>query len=149
MVWTLGWLKERNDIMALKKTGKYAYGLNDENFESGRYDTIEEAFEMAIADAKIENEDLYEEDRIETVYAGEILDFIPMVDPDYVIERILDMLNDEMYDVNVFEYLDRISKEDMAKLGTMLTDTFNKWAEETNNKMDYSVIEKVEERKVL
>ena len=131
----------------MKPTGKYACSLHDEDNYSGEYDTIEEAFGDAIDNANIENEDLDEEEQIEIVYAGEIMEFIPRIDAIHVIEDIQEQAYDEAGEYSC-DYLENISKSDIKKLGQMLTETFNKWEKETKNEPKFFTIEGIEEREI-
>lgn len=135
----------------MEPTGKYACSLHDEDNYSGEYDTIEEAFGDAIDNANIENEDLDEEEQIEIVYAGEIMKFMPRIDAARIIEDIQEQAYNEVNEYAcdyACDYLENISNGDIKKLGQMLTETFNKWAKETNNEPKFFTIEGIEEREI-
>lgn len=125
-----------------KHTGKYAFAVGSEEWFSGTYDSIEDAFEEGIQEAE---EDAGNYDDEVVVYAGEILNFVPIVDADYVIERILDKVEDDCCGY-ADGYLDDVKREDVKLLEEMLTKTFNEWAEKTNNKPNFFIVENYEER---
>lgn len=125
-----------------KHTGKYAFAVDSEEYFTGEYDSIEDAFEEGIQEAE---EDAGNYDDEVVVYAGEILNFVPIVDADYVIERILDSVNEGCYEC-IEGYLTDVKREDRDMLQEMLTKTFNEWAEKTNNKPNFFIVEDWEEK---
>lgn len=126
----------------LKHTGKYAFAVGSEEWFSGTYDSIEGAFEEGIQEAE-EDAGNYDDEIV--VYAGEILNFVPIVDADDVIEQILDSANEGCCEC-IENYLTDVKREDIDMLQEMLTKTFNEWAEKTNNKPNFFIVENYEER---
>lgn len=131
----------------MKATEKYSYSLDEEYGYTGDYDSIEDAFADAIDQAKCENEDLDDDEKIETVYAGRVMEFVPRVDGDYVIEELQQQAYNEAGEA-VCDYLEGVSKEEVKLLEEMLTETFNQWAEKTNNRPNFYTVVNIEERKV-
>lgn len=129
----------------MKPTGKYAYGLGDSVYCAGCYDSMEEAFADAVADAEKENSGADADDRIESVYAGEIMEFEPRIDAMDIIERMQDMASEET-DGNTNGYLEDLPMEEVRLLGRMLTEAFNRWAEETRNEPNFTTLEHIVER---
>lgn len=127
-----------------KHTGKYAFAVDGEEYFSGEYDSIEDAFEEGIQEAE---EDAGDYDDEVVVYAGEILNFVPIVDADCVIEQILDSANEACCEC-IESYLTDVKREDIDMLQEMLTKTFNEWAEKTNNKPNFFIVENFEEKTV-
>ena len=121
----------------MKKTDKFAYSFDGENF-----DDICDSVEEALHDARIQASCF--DEPIETVYIGEVWDFEPKVDVDSVIERLQDDADDEAYEASEY-YLQDVSDEEANKLEAMLTETFNKWARETGNEPNFFVVKDVKE----
>lgn len=131
----------------MKHTGKFAFSLQEDDYFIGRYDTIEDAFSDAIDNAELENEYLDDEEKIDIVYAGELMEFVPYIDAERVIEYIQCQADDEVGEYS-YDYLDDVNKDDIKKLEKALTDAFNKWAKETNNEPDLFMVEDIKERKI-
>lgn len=120
----------------MKPTGQYAYSFDNENF-SCEYDSVEEALEDARVEAKQRDED------ISYVYIGTVCGFDPVVDPVGVVEDIQDDALDEA-DEACYGYLESIKEDDWLKLQNMLTETFKRWAKETDNEPNFYTVEGAE-----
>lgn len=121
----------------MKKTDKFAYSFDGENF-----DDICDSVKEALHDARIQASCF--EEPIETVYIGDVWDFEPKVDVDSVIERIQDDAEDEAGEC-ADDYLEGVKIADKQKLQEMLTETFNKWAKETGNEPNFFVVKDIVE----
>lgn len=126
----------------MRPTEKWAYSFDNEWYNSDSYDTPEAALTAAMAEAKKENEN--SGTSIKKVYVGRIMKFIPYVDADNVIENIQQQAYDEADEYSL-DYLESITLEERRKLETMLTETFNKWANETKNNPNFFTIEETSE----
>lgn len=131
----------------MKVTEKYSYSLDEEYGYTGDFDSIEDAFADAIDQAKLENEDLDEDEKIETVYAGRVMEFVPRIDAGSIIELLQEKADDEAGEA-ACDYLEGVSKEEVELLEEMLTETFNQWADKTNNRPNFYTVAYIEERKV-
>ena len=118
---------------------KYSYSLDNEHF-SCEYDSVEEA----LADAKVEAAQEYPAGEIDKVYIGYVYEFKPTVRAGFVIEEMQNDADDEA-DEAAEDYLQYVSDDEANKLGKMLTETFNKWAKETNNDPNFFVVKDVVE----
>lgn len=124
----------------MEQTNKFSYSFYEDIDYSCGYDSVEEALEAAKADAK--NDDEFK--NAKTVYIGRVYRFVPEIEPWNVIERLQDDADDEAYEA-AEDYLQYISDDEANKLGKMLTETFNKWAKETNNEPGFFVVKDVVE----
>lgn len=131
----------------MKATEKYSYSFDEEYGYTGDYDSIEDAFTDAIDQAKCENEDLDDDEKIETVYAGRVMEFLPIIDADQVIDWLVDKADDEAGEA-ADSYLDGVTKKEKELLEEMLTEAFEKWADKTNNRPNFYIVTNIEERKV-
>ena len=124
----------------MEETNKFSYSFYEDIDYSCEYDSVEEALEAAKADAK--NDDEFK--NAKTVYIGRVYRFVPEIEPWNVIERLQDDADDEAYEA-AEDYLQYISDDEANKLGKMLTETFNKWAKETNNEPGFFIVKDVVE----
>ena len=122
----------------LKLTDKWSYSLDGATY-TAVYDSKEAALKDAVMDAKSEN--------YASFCVGRVMAFVPIVSAEDVVEQIGQSAYDDA-DEYSWGYLDDIKKCDMQKLEQMLTETFNKWAKETNNEPHFWMIEDVEEHSV-
>ena len=122
----------------MKPTDNYAYSFDNERYYE-QCDSIDEALEAAKLDAK--NADEF---NAKTVYIGRVYRFVPEIEPWNVIERLQDDADDDA-DEAAEDYLQYVSDDEANKLGKMLTETFNKWAKETNNEPGFFVVKDVVE----
>lgn len=125
----------------LKSTKKYAYCVNDNERFEGEYDSFNDAMEAGTQCLK---DDGAEEG---TVAVGEILEFVPVVDADFVLENIQAKADDDCCGC-ADNYLDGVSPENTKLLEEMLTKTFNEWAKQTKHDHTVYVIEDYVERKI-
>ena len=123
----------------MKPTDNYAYSFDNEHY-FGQYDSIRIALRLAKQDIKY-NDELRD---VKTIYIGRVYKFEPCVDAVRVIERVQDDAYDEA-DEYIGDYLDHVEKEEWQKLEAMLTETFNKWAKETDNEPSFFTVEDVKE----
>ena len=124
----------------MEPTDKFSYSFYEDFDYSGEYDSVDEALAAARADAK--NADEFKDAK--TVYIGRVYRFVPEIEPWSVIERLQDDADDEAYEATE-DYLQYISDDEANKLGKMLTETFNKWAKETNNEPGFFIVKDVVE----
>ena len=124
----------------MELTDKFSYSFYEDFDYSGEYDSVDEALAAARADAK--NDDEFKDAK--TVYIGRVYRFVPEIEPWNVIERLQDDADDEA-DEAAEDYLQYVSDDEANKLGKMLTETFNKWAKETNNEPGFFVVKDVVE----
>ena len=124
----------------MERTNKFSYSFYEDIEYSSEYDSVEEALEAAKLDAK--NDDEFKD--MDTVYVGRIYRFVPEVDAWSIIERLQDDADDEAYEASE-DYLQDVSDEEANKLEAMLTETFNKWARETDNEPNFFVVKDVKE----
>ena len=124
----------------MKPTDKFSYSFYEDFDYSCEYDSIEEALAAAKLDAK--NDDEFKDAK--NVYIGRVYRFVPKIEPWNVIERLQDDADDEA-DEAAEDYLQYVSDDEANKLGKMLTETFNKWAKETNNEPNFFVVKDVKE----
>ena len=124
----------------MEETNKFSYSFYEDIDYSCEYDSIEEALAAAKLDAKNDNEFK----NAKTVYIGRVYRFVPEIEPWNVIERLQDDADDEAYEA-AEDYLQHISDDEANKLGKMLTETFNKWAKETNNEPGFFIVKDVVE----
>ena len=124
----------------MEPTDKFSYSFYEDFDYSGEYDSVDEALAAARADAK--NDDEFKDAK--TVYIGRVYRFVPEIEPWSVIERLQDDADDEADEV-AEDYLQYVSDDEANKLGKMLTETFNKWAKETNNEPGFFVVKDVVE----
>ena len=103
------------------KKASYTWSINGHDFFE-KFWTIEEA----IVDAKGSYPDA------EVIWVGEAEMFQPYIDGITVIEKVADQADDEVGDIAEI-YLDDVNNDDAETLGKMLTETFNRWAEDTGN----------------
>lgn len=120
----------------MKPTEKWAYSLDGEYYYSGSYDSFEKALTDGIKDAKAEG--------YNKVYIGRVMEFVPRVDADNVIDNIAQDAYDKAGEFSM-DYLEGVSVSDRLKLETMLTETFNQWAKETNNEPRFYTVEETSE----
>lgn len=125
----------------MKKTDKFAYSFDGENF-----DDICDSVEEALHDARIQASCF--DEPIETVYIGEVWDFEPKVDADSVIERVQDDAEDEAGEC-ADDYLEGVKIADRQKLQEMLTETFKQWAAETFNEPRFFVVKGITEYSLM
>lgn len=123
----------------MKATKKWAYSLNNEYYNSPFYDSFDKALVDGIKDGK--------EDGYNYVYVGRVMEFVPSIDPDSVIEELQQKAYDEAGEVSL-DYLEDIPLKDRLKLGEMLTETFKQWAKDTNNEPTFYTVEEVSEHEV-
>lgn len=124
----------------MKQTKKFSYSFYESFNYSCEYDSIEEALAAAKIDAK--NDDEFKD--VKTVYIGRAYKFVPKVDAWSIIEKLQEDADDEAYEA-ADDYLRYVSDAEARKLGRMLTETFNKWAKETNNEPNFFVVKDVVE----
>ena len=99
----------------------YTWSVNGHEFVE-TFGTVEEA----IVDAKGSYPNA------EVIWIGEAEMFRPDIDGITVIEKVADQADDEVGDI-AETYLEDVNNDDAEKLGEMLTETFNRWAEDTGN----------------
>lgn len=97
---------------------------------------------MAAAKIDAKNDDEFKD--VKTVYIGRAYKFVPKVDAWSIIEKLQEDADDEAYEA-ADDYLRYVSDAEARKLGRMLTETFNKWAKETNNEPNFFVVKDVVE----
>lgn len=131
----------------MKATEKYSCSFFKEYGYAGDFDSIEDAFADIIDQAKSENKYLDDDTKIETVYAGQVMEFVPRVAAGCVIESLQETADDIAGEA-ACDYLEGVSKEEVKLLEEMLTETFNQWAEKTNNSPSFYMVVNIEERKV-
>ncbi|MGM9562156.1 MAG: hypothetical protein ACI3WT_07930 [Phascolarctobacterium sp.] len=125
----------------MKPTDNYAYSFDNERYYE-QCDSIEEALAAAKIDAK--NDDEFKDAK--TVYIGRVYKFVPEVDAWAVLENLWDDAYEETEEtIDSIDYLSNVSDDDTNKLGKMLTETFNKWARETDNEPNFFVVKDVKE----
>lgn len=121
----------------MKPTDKFSYSFYEDSGYSCEYDSIEEALAAAKLDAK--NDDEFKD--VKTVYIGRVYKFVPEVDAWAVLENLWDDAYEETEEtIGSIDYLSNVSDDDTNKLGKMLTETFNKWARETDNEPNFFVV---------
>lgn len=123
----------------MKVTDKWAFSLDGEWYNSATYNSFDEALKDGIEDAKAEG--------CNKVYVGRVMEFIPCVNADSVIEELQQQAYDKAGEFSN-DYLEGVSLKDRLKLEKMLTETFNQWAKETNNEPSFYTIEDTREVKV-
>ena len=107
------------------------------------YVTLDKENALAQA-AKVDAKNADEFKDAKTVYIGRVYKFVPEIEPWSVIERLQDDADDDA-DEAAEDYLQYVSDDEANKLGKMLTETFNKWAKETNNEPGFFVVKDVVE----
>lgn len=117
----------------MEQARQYSYSLDGEQYY-GIFDSVEEALEEARAEATE-----YPAGEIDSIYIGEVCSFEPGVDAFSVIESIQNDAYDEAGEL-AYDYLEDISDENLSKLQDMLTEVFKKWARETHNEPNFSII---------
>ena len=105
----------------MKDEKDYAFSFNGESFEES-FSSIDETIDFV----KEEYPDF------DYVYIGEAIPFQPKIFGDFTIERIQEQAYDTVGEVAEI-YLEGVSDKDADLLGSMLTETFNKWAKITSN----------------
>lgn len=126
-------------VKNVRPTNKYSISFDGERYY-GFYDSKEDA----LAGAKIEagsDPDLAEAKK---VYIAMIYEYVPEVDAERVLEELQNDACDEISE-GAEEYLEYVTPQDRLKLKEMLTETFNKWAKETDNEPNLFTAEKAEE----
>ena len=103
------------------KKASYTWSINGHEFVE-TFGTVEEA----IVDAKGSYPNA------EVIWIGEAEMFRPDIDGITVIENVANQADDEVGDI-AETYLEDVNNDDAEKLGEMLTETFNRWAEDTGN----------------
>lgn len=120
----------------MKETKHWAYSFDNEYYNSPLYVRFDDALKNGILDAK--------ESDYEKVYVGRVMEFVPSIDPDLVIEELQQKAYDEAGEVSL-DYLEHIPLKDRLKLGEMLTETFKQWAKDTKNEPSFFTVEEVSE----
>ena len=105
----------------MKDEKDYTFSFNGERFEES-FSSIDETIDFV----KEEYPDF------DYVYIGEAIPFQPEIFGDFIIERIQEQAYDIVGEVAEI-YLEGVSDKDVDLLGSMLTETFNKWAKITSN----------------
>ena len=113
----------------------YAFSFNGEIFEES-FSSIDEILDFV----KEEYTDF------DYVYIGEAIPFQPKIFGDFTIEHIQEQAYDTVGEVAEI-YLEEVSNEDVDLLGSMLTETFNKWAKTTSN--ECNIFEVINVKKYL
>lgn len=132
----------------MKITEKWAYTFNnDEIFHSPLYDTAEDALADGIEEAIEHNQENDEEDWYTTISVGKVTEFVPYIDADIIIDAVQEQANNEAGEAS-WKYLDKISNNEKQELSDMLAEAFNKWAEKTHNKPDFTTITQITEHKI-
>lgn len=118
------------------KSGQWMYNFGDEEHwnECEYFDTKEEAVDAGRAEAIAREESQYQ--------VGQIVDFVPRISAEYVLEQISEDAYEECGD-NVGDY-PFTNKEDQQKLQEMLDEVLERWMDKTNNYPTFYKIEKVE-----
>ena len=124
----------------MEQTNKFSYSFYEDFDYSCEYDSVEEALAAAKLDAK--NADEFKDAKV--VYIGRVYKFVPEIDAWSIIERLQDDADDEAYEASE-DYLQDVSDEEANKLEAMLTETFNKWAQETGNEPTFFVVKDIVE----
>ena len=115
---------------------KWCYSTDKENY-TGIFDTKEEA----IKEGKI---DAIDRDKKHFYIAKAIKDFTPCIDTDFIIE----LIQEDAYNNGgewAEDYLDDISKEQLAELDKKLNDVLSDWLNKHNLKPTWFTVEDVEE----
>ena len=105
----------------MKDEKDYTFSFNGERFEES-FSSIDEVLDFV----KKEYADF------DYVYIGEAIKFQPKIFGDFTIEHIQEQAYDTVGEVAEI-YLEGVSNKDVDLLGSMLTETFNKWAKTTSN----------------
>lgn len=118
------------------KSGQWMYNFGDEEHwnECEYFDTKEEAVDAGRAEAIAREESQYQ--------VGQIVDFVPRISAEYVLEQISEDAYEECGD-NVGDY-PFTNKKDQQKLQEMLDEVLERWMDKTNNYPTFYKIEKVE-----
>ena len=124
----------------MEQTNKFSYSFYESFNYSCEYDSVEEALAAAKADAR--NDDEFKDAK--TVYIGRVCRFAPYVDAVKVIEELQNYADYEADEAS-FDYLQDVTDEEISKLENMLTETFNKWAQETGNEPNFYTVQDVVE----
>ena len=113
----------------MKDEKDYAFSFDGEMFEES-FSNIDETIDFVKND--------YPD--FDYVYIGEAVPFQPTIFGDDIIERMQEQAYDTVGEVAEI-YLEGVSNKDADLLGSMLTETFNKWAKTTSNEPNiFSVI---------
>jgi hypothetical protein len=107
----------------------WSYSLNQEEFY-GVYDTKEEAIEEALDAIECDG------DVQDVFYIAEAIEPKIEIDPINIIENMQDQAIQE-YDYYAFDYLNRVSREDIAELYDRLNKEFNDWQEKNGYKPNF------------
>lgn len=118
------------------KSGQWMYNFGDEEHwnECEYFNTREEAIDAGREEAIAREESQYQ--------VGQIVDFVPRISAEYVLEQISEDAYEECGD-NVGDY-PFTNKEDQQKLQEMLDEVLERWMDKTNNYPTFYKIEKVE-----
>lgn len=100
----------------------YCFSTDGEEF-GGEFDTVEEALKEARQPYQGAGP---------VVYVGENEPFKPSIDGVGIIESMQEQAYGAIGE-EAESYLENVNRDDIKKLGDMMTDTFNKWAKETGN----------------
>lgn len=147
--------------------GKYYYSFDEDDWNcAGGYDSVEEALadgrEAAPAFADEMGMEPYDRTRFLNdgrVFIGKGFRFEPTVDADMVLDQIRTDADEETCGCHETDYLDDPAlhrpKEErdkwraqVDKLSDMLTQTFNRWAKETDNEPPFTMIDDVTEHPI-
>ena len=120
----------------MKASEKWAFSFDNEYYNSPLYDSFDDALKDGMKDAK--------EEGCDKVYVGRVMEFIPKVDADNVIESLQQNAYDEAGEFSM-DYLEHIPLKDKLKLGEMLTETFKQWVKDTKNEPSFFTVEEVSE----
>ena len=107
----------------------WSYSLNQEEFH-GVYDTKEEAIEEALDAIECDG------DQQDVFYIAQAIEPKIEIDPINIIEKMQDQAIQE-YDYYAFDYLNRVSREDIAELYDRLNKEFNDWQEKNGYKPNF------------
>lgn len=120
--------------------GKWCYSLNGEEYK-GLYDSKEDAIEEG-------NESAYENEK-ETFWVGKAeKTFVPGVDVDYLLERIIDRAEEEGGEY-AEGYLDGVTNEQEMELEEKLNEVLHEWLDKHKHEVNFYSITGEEEITVV